>query len=424
MKSHLIIFYCFAFLIFVASGCKKDESIPVPVLSTNSISNITQTTATCGGIITSDGGLAVSARGVCWSTALNPTIANSKTIDGNGVGSFISNIPDLIPNTIYYVRAYATNSAGTGYGPPMSFTTEIEQLPVLTTTSISDLQAFSASCGGTITSDGGGAITARGVCWSTSQNPVITNDHTSDGTGHGIFTSSITGLTKGTTYFIRAYATNIAGTAYGQELSFITDFLYGTVTDIEGNVYKTIDIGTQIWMAENLNTSKYNDNSDIPLVQDGIKWAALSTPGYCWYPDDTATYKKTYGSLYNWYALSTGKLCPTGWHVPSDAEWTILIDYLGGEIAAGGKLKEAGFIHWRSPNTSANNETGFTALPGGCRYSDGNFGGVGFGGLWWSSTEDNANLAWLRYMYWDFSNFYRLNYDKRYGFSVRCIKDN
>jgi uncharacterized protein (TIGR02145 family) len=177
-------------------------------------------------------------------------------------------------------------------------------------------------------------------------------------------------------------------------------------------------------MAENLKTTKYNDGTSIPLVTDGAAWAALSTPGYCWYNNDAATYKATYGGLYNWYTVNTGKLCPTGWHVPTDAEWTTLTTYLGGESVAGGRLKETGTTHWASSNEGATNESGFTALPGGKRSYDGLFNGNKINGVWWSSTEYPSSYAWYRFMYSYLSDVTRdYYYSKPYGFSVRCIKD-
>ena len=195
------------------------------------------------------------------------------------------------------------------------------------------------------------------------------------------------------------------------------------VTDIDGNIYNTVTVGTQVWMVENLKTTKYNDNTSIPLVTNSKEWAALSAPGYCWYFNDRAFYKNTYGALYNWYALNTGKLCPTGWHVPSDAEWTVLSDYLGGESVAGGQLKEITYTHWKSPNLYATNKTGFTALPGGYRYENGPFYYNGDLGIWWSSTEFDNQSAWDRLLDHYTGSIYRSPYSKNYGLSVRCLQD-
>lgn len=199
-----------------------------------------------------------------------------------------------------------------------------------------------------------------------------------------------------------------------------------TVTDIDSNVYHTVTIGTQVWMVENLKTTKYNDGTAIPNVTDSTAWSGLSTPAYCWYNNDSITNKTTYGALYNLYTVNTGKLCPTGWHVPTDAEWTTLTTYLGGESVAGGKLKETGTTHWLSPNTGAINESDFTALPGGYRYYSGIFNYVGKYGYWWSSTEDESNnsWAWDRDMVFNYNVVFRdINY-KNNGFSVRCLRDN
>jgi len=197
----------------------------------------------------------------------------------------------------------------------------------------------------------------------------------------------------------------------------------GTMTDGDGNVYTSVTIGTQVWLVENLKTTKYNDGTDIPLVTDDVEWVNLNTPGYCWYDNDAATYKNPYGALYNWYAVNTGKLCPTGWHVPTDAEWTILTTYLGGTSVAGGKLKELGTTHWTTPNTGSTNETGFTALPGGLREVDGLFFYCGNEGFWWNSPEYMVTDALYYTMYFNYNFVYSSNFNKRYGLSVRCLKN-
>ena len=237
----------------------------IPEVTTAEVSQITDSTAVCGGDVLSDGGAGVTERGVCWSTASNPTIDNHKTVDGEGVGSFVSSLSGLASGTTYYVRAYATNSAGIAYGNEISFKTTAPSVPVVTTAQVTDITASSAICGGTVISDGGSPVTERGVCYSTVKNPTISDNRTSDGSGTGSFISNITGLLT-TTYYVRAYATNSVGTAYGEELSFtiiIPDgYSCGICKDIEGTTYNTVQIGNQCWMKDNLKTKTF-PNGDL-----------------------------------------------------------------------------------------------------------------------------------------------------------------
>jgi uncharacterized protein (TIGR02145 family) len=195
------------------------------------------------------------------------------------------------------------------------------------------------------------------------------------------------------------------------------------ITDLDGNGYHTITIGTQVWMVENLRTTKYNDGTEIPFIVDTAEaWYELNTPGYCWYDDDKSN-KDSIGALYNWHALNTGKLCPKGWHVPTDSDWTILAEYLGGEKIAGGKMKETGITHWFSPNTGATNSSGFTALPAGFRGKTG-FIPLSIGtALFWSSTAFDDVDGWTRYLLFDSETLGRNNGGKYHGFSIRCLKD-
>jgi uncharacterized protein (TIGR02145 family) len=312
-----------------------------------------------------------------------------------------------------------------------------EKVPTLRTYFVTEISGTRATSGGTITSEGSGTVTARGVCWSTSTTPTVDDNKTSDGAGAGDFSSNITGLEEGTFYYVRAYATNSIGTNYGDQVNFKTlsygpivfnsNLTYGTITDIDGNLYRTIQIGSQVWMAENLKTTKYNDSNSIPLF-NADAWG-YSTPAYCFFNNDSYS-SATQGALYNWYTVNTNKLCPSGWHVPSDAEWTILITYLGGESVAGGKLKEIGTTHWNAPNTGATNESGFTALPVGWRNEDapwtGKFEGIGYSCLLWSSTENSAFSYDADYLV-IYNSYSRaiISYDhKPIGGSVRCIKNN
>mgnify|MGYP000176795702 CR=1 FL=1 len=204
---------------------------------------------------------------------------------------------------------------------------------------------------------------------------------------------------------------------------------YFPVVDIDGNVYQTIQIGDQIWMAENLKVTHYNDGTEIPTGYSNDDWANLSTDAYAVY-DDNESNADTYGYMYNWYAVETDNLAPEGWHVPTDEEWTALSDYLGGSSVAGGKMKECTpgscpeSEYWNSPNTGATNESGFTGLPAGYReQSDGTCYNMGSIGYFWSSSENYSTTAWNRPLNYHSSSVHRYNFNKRNGFSVRCLGD-
>lgn len=306
----------------------------------------------------------------------------------------------------------------------------------VSTTKVTDVLYATATTGGIATDDAGAFVGVRGVCWAKSSGPTADSSRTIDGTGSGQYTSLVYGLSLGTKYYLRAYAVNSSGAIYGNEVSFTThvkgvefnsSLTYGTVSDVDGKNYKTIQIGTQVWMAENLGTVKFNDGTAIPLVTDGSAWINLFTPAYCWFLNNDTLYEDIYGAHYNWFAAGTGKLCPAGWHIPSDTEWQTLADFLGGSDIAGAKLKEAGSNNWTTSNSDATNASGFTALPSGVRGSyDGFFGGQGIIGGWWSSTEldpSPLSAAWARWIHADTVVLARSNLFKKNGFSVRCVKD-
>jgi uncharacterized protein (TIGR02145 family) len=195
---------------------------------------------------------------------------------------------------------------------------------------------------------------------------------------------------------------------------------YGSMTDRDGNAYKTIQIGTRTWMARNLKTTKYNDGTPIRVVTDVKQWNDLTSPACCW-QYNSPIYKVTYGVLYNWYAVNTAKLCPVGWHISTDADWNELISYLGGENLAGGKLKESGFSHWYSPNSGATDETNFRALPGGYKSSsDTLYHDLHETGYWWT-TSVNGNMAFGMVMTSANSHVQKGFYPNESGFSVRCV---
>ncbi len=301
----------------------------------------------------------------------------------------------------------------------------------ITTNNIANVTNSGAISGGNAISNGGYPITQRGICWNTAPNPTLSNFFTNNGAGPGNYVSYLTGLSGNSNYYVRAYITTSAGTNYGNELSFTTsNGGSGIVTNpgagvtFDGYAYSSIVLGNgQEWISENLRTTKYANGDDVVNVQDALSWSNLSTGAWALYNNDSQ-YESPFGKLYNWYAVSDSRnLCPSGWHVPSNADWTVLTDYLGGESVAGGKLKQTGITYWLSPNF-AGNESGFSALPSGIRGINGEFQYFGSSVIYWTSTENlNLYMAYRKHI----SNAeIGVATDSNYkttGFSVRCVKD-
>ncbi len=392
-------------------------------LTTTSIGAITATGASSGGNFTFDDGATITARGVVWSTSSGPTVSlSTKTTDGTGTGTFTSTISGLSASTTYYVRAYATNTAGTAYGNEVTFTTCTLNTAGSPSSSPSLVEntALTPIMISTTGATGIGAPTGlpTGVTASWANN-VITISGTPTATGSFTYTIPLTG---------GCGSVNATGT-----ITVTAPFMCGTgtVSDIDGNSYNTVVIGTstvQCWITENLKTSRYRNGDLIPIVTDDGAWGNLTTGKRCWFENDSIKYENPYGNLYNWYAVADSRgLCPTGWHVPSDAEWTTLTNFLGGLVGAGSKLKSIGTTYWKSPNSDANNSSGFSALPGGYRFSGGSFNFVGSHAFIWSATQDGQSFAWLRHMYFNDGNVIRdtngSDDSKAVGASVRCLKD-
>lgn len=301
-------------------------------------------------------------------------------------------------------------------------------LPLVVTIPMSVFTATTATLGGTVDVNGGTTITDRGIAWSALPSPTTADSFLVEGNGSGTFSLVIPGLETGVTYYARAFATNSAGTAYGNEVEFFTTIDYFVpgdgVTDGDGNFYETQLMGNgQEWMKENLYTTKYANGDPIPNVQDAGDWSNLTSGAWASYnnnPNNEIPMRK----LYNWYAVSDPRnACPAGWHVPTDEEWTSLTVYLGGLSFAGGKLKDTGTDYWLSPNTGATNESGLTFYPGGTRTGAGIFQEIYGTGMWWSSTPNNSFSAWMRTCYYTANGAYRGTAGILEGASVRCIKD-
>ncbi len=295
-------------------------------------------------------------------------------------------------------------------------------VPVLTTLTYSNVLLSTAKLSGNITSDGGTFVTKRGFCWSrTNQNPTVQDDTLVTGNGAGFFSDTISGLIGQTTFYVRAFATNNNGTGYGSILSMKT--IDSTITDIDNNHYHIIQIGNQVWMGENLKTTKYSNGDAVNHPLTPAAWNQAKTGGYCDYDNNPAN-SVVYGRLYNYYAVADSRnIAPAGWHVPDYNEWTRMINYIGGGNTAGGKLKETGTSHWDSPNAGATNEFGFTALPGGIRDDQGVYSGIKSGGAFWIATTSGTDLAWFFSVNNTDQNVFSFTWFKNYGFSLHCVRD-
>ncbi len=321
--------------------------------------------------------------------------------------------------------------------------------PQVTTIEPNNISDSEATSGGEVTDEANYPVTEKGIVWSISPNPTITNNDgiTVDGSGMGAFSSQLTNLYPNTQYYVRAYATNIETTSYGDEFTlttedfaFPTDFLnpsftYNTISDIEGNVYHTLVIGSQEWMIDNLRTATFANGDPIPEIPDNLNWINATNAAWCSYSNDTS-YQAPFGKLYNWYAtVDSRNICPTNWHVPTDDEWNILIHYfepwVPGDatgqqsLSLGGELKSIGTTYFNSPNTGATNSIGFSALPGGFRGNGGLFEEINIVGWWWTLTEDidYPNSSYYRSVNYSNAYLYRNSTFKREGLSVRCVRD-
>ncbi len=466
----------------------------LPTVTTASVSEIASTSATCGGNVTDQGGAEVTARGVCWSTSQNPSIANDHSEDGSGLGAFSSNISNLTINTNYYVRAYATNSFGTSYGAQLSFLTmepgniyteiheNFDEIIHNVNIELADWKniAFSGTrkWHGIISSSNKYAqataynssdientmwLITPMIDFDANENAILsfksahenwTHECTTVWLVQNLIGNEINNATKTPisctladentpdnqwVYTGTVDLSNYSGIcrigfkyygsqATGQTTIFRIDDVEISpstcgqpfVDERDGNTYNTVLIGDQCWMKENL--------AYLPSVSPSSEYSYTEPYYYVYDYQGTSTTSakntinySTYGVLYNWPAsLIT---CPEGWHLPSDPEWTSMIDYLGGLEIAGGKLKETGTSHWTYPNTGASNSSGFSGLPGGYRHNAGIFCGLGGVGMWWSSTEGSA--SWNSYHFFinhDYSKVIRVDAMRFLGNSVRCIR--
>ncbi len=403
-----------------------------PAVTTAQATSVTQSSAVAGGSVTSTGGAAITERGVYFGTGNDPATTGTKVTATLGdVGSFTVNLTTLTAGTRYYFVAFATNSAGTSFGTVLDFTTTDVVLGTVTTTAPALIATSSTSvtAGGNVTSAGGGTISERGVCYAITPNPDIDDDTEASATSTtGTFQVTLEGLLEGTVYYVRAYVINEEGPAYGTQAQILT-----MVSDVEDNIYNTVLIGDQVWMAENLNTRRYNDDTAIPNITGNANWAAATSAGYSYYMDNV-TYGATYGALYNFWAINTGRLCPTGWRVASDNDFKTLEMELGMTQGQADGVYERGTDQgvqmktptgWNPGGIAGTNSSGFSAVPGGYRfYETGLSTAMGAVASFGTSTSHSATSYIYRQLWYNTATVYRVDVPYAAGFSVRCVKVN
>lgn len=305
---------------------------------------------------------------------------------------------------------------------PVSSCNPEEALPVVTTSDVTPLPNNTAQCGGVVISEGEARVTVRGVCWNVCPVPTVMDSVTIDGSGAGSFATIIPALTEGVVYQVRAYATSAAGTGYGDIKSFSTAM--GTVTDIDGNIYKTVKIFNKWWTAENLRVTHYRNGDPIPMVIDPVVWTDIIVGGFCTYDNDSLI-GSVYGNLYNWYAVDDPRsIAPEGWHVADFSEYQALADSIGGYYYGGSYLKEIGIAHWNLPNVGASDQYGFRALPGGYRSENGAYKELRTRGKFWAAGEqDGESFGYILYhdRYSIGESYPTL---KGLGYSVRLVRDS
>jgi len=423
------------FVLVSNNSCSKKEDTnttnnTVPLLSTNNATDITNSSAKVGGAVNNNGGATVTERGVCYSISSNPTVADNSVQSGSGSGSFECEISGLNQNTKYYFKAYAMNSVGIGYGEQKSFTTQggAGGLPTVTTASISNVTQNSATSGGDVTSQGNSSVTARGVCWNTTSNPTTSDPHTTDGSGGGSFTSNITGLTAITQYYVRAYATNVAGTSYGNEVNFTTltvsscgdpitvthlasggvapvdkTVTYSTVTNIPGEL-------TKCWITSNLGADhQATAVDDATEASAGWYWQFNRKQGYK-HDGSTRTPNTTWiTSIYenlDWGAANDPCTIElgSGWRIPTYTEWF--------NVDVGG-----GWTDWNGPWNSGLKLHAVGLLSS----SSGSLGNRGLRGYYSSSMQDGWGTRWR--LYFNSGSSHVSSHFKESAIPLRCIKD-
>jgi uncharacterized protein (TIGR02145 family) len=366
------IFY-FLFLNIFILGCKEKELIkPItkPIVKTGDFLLTSPSAVTISGEVVEDGGSVVIERGIVVGKIPNPSFGDLKLLSGRDLGTYSVQLSDLSPGIKYYFRAFATNSIGTSFGIEKEFSTSAI-LPTLNTISISEITATGAKLGGEITNDGGSPITEKGICISLQPNPTVTDRKILMGIGSDPYSKAVDSLEINKQYYVRAYAKNSVGIAYGQNVGFSTlSYVKGNgMYDNDKNFYKTVIINGKEWMAENLRTNYINDGRLISQVwaNNSENWGkvcigstSMTEPLVFFRSEQDA---EKFGHLYSWHAAQL--VCPTGWRLPTGQDFDSLINYLGGYAIAGSKMKDNTPNLWNTTTSQGSNSSGFSARPAG-----------------------------------------------------------
>jgi uncharacterized protein (TIGR02145 family) len=401
--------------LFSLNACNDPDEYNYPSVETGELSAITENSVVISAEVTDIGSYEVTQRGFVWNTTGVPTITSDDTLTvGVGLGTFSASIDNLLPSTKYYIRAYATNRAGTKYGGLKNFWTLGP--PVLYTYYPYGVSSGYATIKGNLVYIGEHPVLKMGMCWSKEGAPDLSDNVLEYSGTDSTFIFQLADLESLTTYYVNSFATTLEDTSYGEVRTFTT--LGGFVDDVDGNSYEVVRIGDQFWLSKNLRVTKYNDNTAIEKVEGDSEWSSTTNPAYSVY-DNSDTLDLTYGYLYNWYAVNSGNLCPVGWHVSTDEDWATLDTFLGDDAANKLKDPEGDWTTTRG----ATNETNFSALPAGYRGLNGVFSGLERDAAWWTTAANGDNYAWLWEMSSSSTGLARNSYLKNRGNSVRCVKD-
>lgn len=400
-------------------SCEKKS---LPYLDDTRVSDITMYSAVVKGYVFDEGSSPIISKGICWDSTGNPTTDDFVLkVEENGSG-ISGKINPLSPGQKYYVRCFATNRSGTAYSPVKEFTTIPVGIPVVGTMDVHQIKIRSAVTGVAVSGNSTMYVTKKGVCYGTEPNPTVENSVIREIPGAGWYYATLYSLSPATTYYVRGFATTKAGTGYGRELHFTT--YRDSVADIEGRYYYTTTLGSREWLGSNLCVTRYNNGDPIGTTDPSfVNIETIAEPKYQWAYLGDESKVPDYGRYYTWHAVfDSRKLCPAGWHIPTDEEWTDLINWYGGESKAGDPMKLISIL-WDIYHLPIHDDSGFNSIGSGYRKPDGAFMEHRQSATFWSSASVSGTEAYSRKIEGLTPVVARNASNKSSGFSLRCVKD-